>query len=213
MDSSLAEQQRILSSDWGGGKSPFGTSWSKFMMWIFIISDALTFAGFLIAYGFMRMTAPVWPKQTEVFNMVLITFMTFALISSSAVMAMAVGEARAGNPKKAVRYLFMTIIGGTIFMGCQAYEWYHFIGEGASLTSNPHTITGPAAAVTQFAAGFFVITGFHGFHVFSGLTILAIVAIRAAMGKYSADGVENAGLYWHFVDVVWVFVFAFFYLL
>ena len=213
MDASLAEQQRILASDWGGGKSPFGVSWTKFMMWIFIISDALTFAGFLIAYGFMRMTAPAWPKQNEIFSMGLITFMTFALISSSAVMAMAVGEARAGNPKKAVRFLIMTIIGGTIFMGCQAFEWSHFIGEGANLHHNPHNVVGPAAEVTQFAASFFVITGFHGFHVLTGLTILAIVAIRAKMGKYSADGIENAGLYWHFVDVVWVFVFAFFYLL
>src|SRR5215469_8019637 len=206
MDASLAEQQRILASDWGGGKSPFGTSWSKFMMWIFIISDALTFAGFLIAYGFMRMTSGGWPKQTEVFNMPLITFMTFALISSSAVMAMAVGAARAGEAKKAVKFLTLTIIGGTIFLGCQAFEWSHFIGEGATLTKNPW-------GVPQFAASFFVITGFHGFHVFSGVTILAIVAIRAALGKYSGDQVENAGLYWHFVDVVWVFVFAFYYLL
>ena len=138
--------------------------------------------------------------------MPLITFMTFALISSSAVMAMGVGAARAGDPKKAVKFLTLTIIGGTIFLGCQAYEWSHFIHEGATLTSNPW-------GVAQFAASFFVITGFHGFHVFSGVTILVIVALRAAMGKYSADGVENAGLYWHFVDVVWVFVFAFYYLL
>jgi cytochrome c oxidase subunit 3 len=206
MDSTVAEQQRILDSDWGGGRSPFGTSWSKFMMWIFIISDALTFAAFLITYGFMRNISPAWPKQTEVFNMVLITFMTFDLISSSAVMAMAVGAARAGNPKLAVKFLGLTILGGLIFLGCQAFEWTHFIEEGATLTHNPW-------GVAQFAASFFVITGFHGFHVFSGVTILAIVAIRAAMGKYSADGVENAGLYWHFVDVVWVFVFAFFYLL
>ena len=206
MESSVAEQQQILASDWGGGKSPFGTTWSKFMMWIFIVSDALTFAGFLIAYGFMRMTAASWPKQTEVFNMGLITFMTFALISSSAVMAMAVGAARAGDAKKAVRYLFMTVIGGTVFLGCQAFEWYHFIHEGATLTHNPF-------GIPQFAASFFVITGFHGFHVFSGVSILAIVALRAAFGKYSANGVENAGLYWHFVDVVWVFVFAFYYLL
>src|SRR5215475_4564617 len=137
MESSLAEQQRILASDWGGGKSPFGTSWSKFMMWIFIISDALTFAGFLIAYGFMRMTSGGWPKQTEVFNMPLITFMTFALISSSAVMAMAVGAAKAGEPKKAVRFLTMTIIGGAIFLGCQVLEWTPFIGEGATLSHNP----------------------------------------------------------------------------
>ena len=206
MESSLAEQQRILASDWGGGKSPFGTSWSKFMMWIFIISDALTFAGFLIAYGFMRSISPEWPKQTEVFNMVLITFMTFVLISSSAVMAMAVGAARAHNPKLALKFLVLTIVGGVIFLGCQALEWSHLIGEGARLTHNPW-------GVPQFAAAFFVITGFHGFHVLSGVTILAIVAIRTAMGKYSGDQVENAGLYWHFVDVVWVFVFAFFYLL
>jgi cytochrome c oxidase subunit 3 len=206
MDSSIAEQQRILASDWGGGKSPFGTSWSKFMMWIFLISDALTFAAFLIGYGFMRSISPKWPEQTEVFNMVLITFMTFVLISSSAVMAMAVASARAARPKLAVQFLVLTILGGLIFLGCQAYEWTHFIEEGATLTQNPW-------GVPQFAASFFVITGFHGFHVFTGVTILAIVAIRAGMGKYSGDGVENAGLYWHFVDVVWVFVFAFFYLL
>jgi cytochrome c oxidase subunit 3 len=176
------------------------------MMWIFIVSDALTFAAFLIAYGFMRNISPEWPKQTEVFNMVLITFMTFDLISSSAVMAMAVAAARAAQPKRAVQFLALTIVGGLIFLGCQAFEWTHFIEEGATLTHNPW-------GVAQFAASFFVITGFHGFHVFSGVTILAIVAIRAAMGKYSADGIENAGLYWHFVDVVWVFVFAFYYLL
>jgi cytochrome c oxidase subunit 3 len=206
MDSSLAEQQRILASDWGGGKSPFGTSWSKFMMWIFIISDALTFAAFLIAYGFMRSISPAWPKQTQVFNMVLITVMTFILISSSAVMAMAVAAARAAKPKLAVQFLALTIVGGLAFLGCQAFEWSHLIEEGATLTHNPW-------GVPQFASSFFVITGFHGFHVLSGVTILAIVALRAAMGKYSADGIENAGLYWHFVDVVWVFVFAFYYLL
>jgi cytochrome c oxidase subunit 3 len=206
MDATLAEQQRLLASDWGGGKSPFGTTWSKFMMWIFIISDALTFAGFLIAYGFMRMLSPQWPVQTDVFDMRLITFMTFVLISSSAVMAMAVGAARAGDARLAFRFLVLTIVGGVIFLGCQAFEWTHFIEEGATLTQNPF-------GVPQFAASFFIITGFHGFHVFSGLVILSVVAIRAAMGKYSGDGVENAGLYWHFIDVVWVFVFAFFYLL
>ena len=206
MDSSIAEQQRILASDWGGGKSPFGTSWSKFMMWIFLVSDALTFMAFLMTYGFMRMIAPEWPKQTKVFNMVLITFMTFVLISSSAVMAMAVAAARARKPQLAVKFLFLTIVGGLIFLGSQAYEWHNLIEEGARLTHNPW-------GVPQFSAAFFVITGFHGFHVFSGVAILAIVALRAAMGKYSGDQVENAGLYWHFVDVVWVFVFAFFYLL
>src|SRR2546425_6131810 len=138
MESSLAaEQQRILASDWGGGKSPFGTSWSKFMMWIFIISDALTFAGFLIAYAFMRMISPSWPKQTEVFNMALITFMTFALISSSAVMAVAVGAGRGGDPKKGFKFLVMTIVGGTTFLGCQAFEGHPLVGRGWALTPQP----------------------------------------------------------------------------
>src|SRR3989441_8108111 len=149
MESSLAEQDRILASDWGGGRSPFGTSWSKFMMWIFIISDALTFMAFLMAYGFMRSISPEWPKQTQVFNMVLITFMTFMLISSSAVMAMAVAAARASNPKLAVRFLALTIVGGLIFLGSQAFEWTKLIEEGARLTHNPW-------GVPQFSAAFFV---------------------------------------------------------
>jgi cytochrome c oxidase subunit 3 len=101
-------------------------------------------------------------------------------------------------------------VGGLIFLGCQVYEWKHFIGEGASPWFNPFE---GFTDVPQFTASFFVITGFHGFHVITGVTILAVVALRAAFGKYSADGIENAGLYWHFVDVVWVLVFAFFYLL
>jgi len=208
MDATIAEQQRIMASDWGGGKSPFGTTWSKFMMWVFIVSDALTFAGFIVAYGFMRSVSPAWPDQQEVFSMGLITFMTFALISSSAVMAMSVGAAQQGNQKQAVRFLWLTFLGGLIFLSSQAYEWSHFIGEGARLNYNPWM-----PDVPQFTAVFFVMTGFHGFHVFTGLVLLAYTAIRASLGKYSGNGVEIAGLYWHFIDVVWVFIFAFFYLL
>lgn len=206
METAINEQERILASDWGGGKSPFGTTWSKFMMWIFIVSDALTFAGLLVGYGIMRATSPAWPIPTDVFDMRLITFMTFALISSSAVMAMAVGAAREGERKTAFRFLLLTIVGGLIFLGCQAYEWTHFIGEGARLNKNPW-------GVAQFGATFFVCTGFHGFHVLSGVVLLAIVALKALRGNYTANGVEVAGLYWHFIDVVWVFIFAFFYLL
>ena len=136
----------------------------------------------------------------------LITFMTFALISSSAVMAMAVGAAQQGKQKEAVRFLVMTIVGGTIFLGSQVFEWAHFIGEGARLNSNPW-------GVPQFSASFFVMTGFHGFHVLTGLILLSYTALRAQAGHYSGDRVEIAGLYWHFIDVVWVFIFAFFYLL
>lgn len=206
MDATIAEQERIASSAWGGGVSPFGTTWGKFMMWLFIVSDALTFAGFIVAYGFLRSVSPEWPDQSEVFSMGLITFMTFALISSSAVMAISVGAAQQGNRKEAVTFLWLTIVGGLIFLSCQAYEWAHFIGEGGRLDSNPF-------GVPQFGAVFFVMTGFHGFHVVTGLIFLIVTAVRASLGKYSGNVVEIAGLYWHFIDVVWVFIFAFFYLL
>jgi cytochrome c oxidase subunit III len=186
--------------------SLFHASSPKFGIWLFIISDALTFTALLAGYGFMRLLSPTWPVQTEVFDMRLITFMTFALISSSALMAMAVAAARNRNRSHAMRFLTATIAGGIVFLGCQAYEWTHFIREGARPFSNPW-------GVPQFSASFFVITGFHGLHVLSGVVVLAIVAARALFNKYSAEGIEIAGLYWHFVDVVWVFVFAFFYLL
>ena len=186
--------------------SLFETSSPKFGMWLFIVSDALTFGALLAGYGFMRLLSPQWPVQTQVFDMRLITFMTFMLISSSAVMAMAVAAARNRNRPHAIRFLLATIAGGIVFLGCQAYEWVHFIHEGARPFSNPW-------GVPQFSASFFVITGFHGLHVLSGVALLATVAVRALFDKYLAEGIELAGLYWHFVDVVWVFVFAFFYLL
>lgn len=190
---------------WTGGVSPFAISWQKLMMWIFIITDALLFAGLLVSYGVMRVSTPVWPDRNVAFDMNYITLMTFTLISSSATMACAVAAATVGNKKHVTLFLWLTILGGFSFLGMQAYEWTHFIHEGARLTSNPW-------GVPQFSASFFIITGFHGMHVTTGVTILLIVAIRSALGKYSAQGVENAGLYWHFVDLVWVFVFALFYL-
>jgi cytochrome c oxidase subunit III len=192
-------------SAWSGGVSPFAVSWQKLMMWIFIITDALLFAGLLVAYGVMRVSSPTWPDQNVAFNMNYITMMTFTLISSSATMACAVAAASVGNKKHVTIFLWLTILGGFSFLGMQAFEWSHFIHEGARLTSNPW-------GVPQFSASFFIITGFHGMHVTTGVTVLLIVAIRSALGKYSAQGVENAGLYWHFVDLVWVFVFALFYL-
>jgi cytochrome c oxidase subunit 3 len=186
--------------------SLFHATSAKLAMWLFILSDALTFMALLAGYGFMRLLSPRWPIQTQVFDMRLITFMTFVLISSSALMAMAVAAARNRNKSHAIRFLTATVAGGIVFLGCQAYEWSHFVREGARPFANPW-------GVPQFSASFFVITGFHGLHVLSGAVLLAVVAVRARFNRYSAEGIEIAGLYWHFVDVVWVFVFAFFYLL
>ena len=193
-------------SPWSGGDAtPFNIGWQKLMMWIFIITDALLFAGLLVGYGFVRIESPSWPDQNVAFNMNYITLMTFTLIASSFTMACAVAAAADGNKKHTKIFLWLTILGGCSFLGMQVYEWSHFIHEGARLTSNPW-------GVRHFSASFFLITGFHGMHVTTGVIILTVVAIRSALGKATAMGVENAGLYWHFVDLVWVFVFALFYL-
>ena len=198
-------QTAIARADWGGGASPFGVTWQKMMMWFFIVTDALLFAGLLVSYGVVRIATGSWPVQSEVFSMPYIAAMTFVLISSSATMACAVAAAELNRRKTVTLCLWLTIVGGFGFLGMQAYEWTHFIHEGGGLLSNPWG----APVFSQF---FFIITGFHGFHVLTGVTVLLVVAIRSALGNYSPAGVENAGLYWHFVDLVWVFVFALFYL-
>jgi cytochrome c oxidase subunit 3 len=196
-----------MESHWGGGVSPFAATWQKTMMWIFIVTDGLLFSGLLCGYGFLRMASPVpWPPRSEVFSIPFIALMTFILITSSMTMGTAVTAARLGDRRRALLNLVFTIVGGAAFLGCQAYEWTHVIHEGMRLTSNPW-------GAPQFGASFFVLTGFHGSHVFSGLVILVITAIRTAMGKTPAQGVEMAGLYWHFVDLVWVFIFTLFYLI
>jgi len=189
-----------------GAPTPFGASWQKLMMWVFIVVDALMFAGFLGGYGFVRLASPAWPDRGEVFYLPLIALMTFILISSSATMACAVAAARQSDRRMLVRFLWLTVLGGSCFLGMQAYEWTNLIGEGATLWSNPW-------GVPLFTSSFFLITGFHGSHVLSGVIILIITALRSASGRSTANGVEVAGLYWHFVDLVWVFIFTFFYLI
>ena len=175
------------------------------MMWWFIVTDGLLFAGFLASYGYARILAADWPDQARVFSLKYIAVMTFVLISSSATMASAVDLARRGSRRAALRFVLLTAAGGAIFVALQAYEWTHLIAEGARLNANPW---GPAA----FSAYFFLLTGFHGAHVLTGLIVLATTAVRSAQGVTAAEGVEMAGLYWHFVDLVWVFIFTLFYL-
>ena len=184
---------------------PFGTSWRKVMMWWFIVTDGLLFAGFLASYGYARLLAFTWPDQSMVFSLKYIAVMTFVLISSSATMATAVELAEHGNRARAMRFVLLTALGGLVFLGMQAYEWTHLIGEGAGLTRNPW---GDAS----FGSYFFLLTGFHGTHVLTGVIVLLTTAIRLAKNRSSSEGVEMAGLYWHFVDLVWVFIFTLFYL-
>jgi cytochrome c oxidase subunit 3 len=205
-ESAMEATPSVSTSRWQGGVSPWGMSWQKMMMWWFIVTDALLFAGFLGSYGFHRLGSSNWPDTAEVFHLVLITVMTFVLISSSATMAVAVAAARAGDRGKVKAFLGFTIVGGLIFMGMQAIEWSAFIADGGRLHTNPWGDAG-------FGAYFFMVTGFHGTHVLLGVVILLITLLRQRAGKGTANGVEVAGLYWHFVDLVWVFIFGCFYLI
>lgn len=326
---------------WDGGNEPMNASYGKLMMWFFILSDALTFTGFLAAYGFARFKfIEIWPIADEVFNhfpflhghdlpMFYVALMTFILIFSSVTMVLAVDAGHNNNKNKVAFYMFLTLIGGIIFLGSQAWEWKNFIkGEygaietkggnilqfvdaegkrvalgdfvkamptereqhtGASgiwfkneaslptytveevkmaFAANPdlliriETLYDPAkhegteglhselnskrhkTVLTReaslerledakyvveganlirneyghrtFGNYFFFITGFHGFHVFTGVIINLIIFFNIVIGTYekrkSYEMVEKVGLYWHFVDLVWVFVFTFFYL-
>jgi cytochrome c oxidase subunit 3 len=213
---------------WDGGGSPFKAGYGKVMMWYFLISDTFTFASFLIAYAALRFTqADNWPKPAEVFAsipirfhgldtlhlpLVFVSFMTFLLIVSSYTMVRAVQEGYRMNRDGVVKFLIPTILCGIAFLGCQYLEWTHLISEGMTPTSH--------AAVTKinnFGQLFFVITGFHGMHVFGGVCLNTWLAVSAANGRFDKVGhyemVEKLGLYWHFVDLVWVYVFLCFYLL
>ena len=311
---------------WGGGNQPLKASYGKMMMWFFIVSDALTFSGFLASYGFSRFKfIDSWPIADEVFThvpflhgqelpMIYVAFMTFILIMSSVTMVLAVDAGHHMNKAKVTFYMFLTIIGGLIFVGSQAWEWATFIkgdygavqttggnilqfvdtdghrvalrdfvvaeetdrtqherksglwfvseGSLSSYTvdevvkgleshenvlvrtqildeNGQKTVLSREESLSQlrdngklvveganlhvneygtplFADFFFFITGFHGFHVFSGVVINIIIFFNVILGTYerrkSYEMVEKVGLYWHFVDLVWVFVFTFFYL-
>ena len=332
MDSTVANTG-TEGKTWGGGRRPLNASYGKMMMWFFIVSDALTFSGFLAAYGFSRFKfIQEWPIADEVFThvpflhgqelpMIYVAFMTFILIMSSVTMVLAVDAGHHMNKAKVTLYMFLTIIGGAIFVGSQAWEWATFIqGDYGAVQTNggnilqfgqyvddngkekfkrisidefaiveegvraqhdrqnglwfvteaslpPYSVdeiyNGLAAnedilvrtqlinaegektvlsreeslkqikengklvvkganlrvneyGTSLFADFFFFITGFQGFHVFSGVVINIIIFFNVILGTYERRGsyemVEKVGLYWHFVDLVWVFVFTFFYL-
>ena len=211
---------RDFADDWAGDQETFRhVHWGKAMMWIFLLSDTFIFSSFLVSYMTMRssVTDP-WPNASEVFALtiaghsiplILIAIMTFVLISSSGTMAMAVTMGYRRNRKATAGLMFATAVLGATFVGMQAFEWTKLIQEGVRPWTNPW-------GAEQFGASFFMITGFHGLHVSVGVIMLLIVASKVLRGHYERGGdysaVEIAGLYWHFVDLVWVFIFALFYL-
>lgn len=210
---------QIKSTPWNGGVSPFNIEYGKMMMWFFLLSDAFTFSGLLIVYGALRFSNATWPDPDVVFQsapfihdgapLVFVGIMTFILIMSSVTMVLAVEAGHRNAKNEVAKWMLWTILGGIAFLSCQAWEWSHLIHEGVSLFSNPF-------GTAQFGQLFFVITGFHGFHVLSGVVINIIIYFNVIGNTYEKRGhylmVEKVGLYWHFVDLVWVFVFTFFYL-
>ena len=206
-------------ADWSSDKQAFDMPWGKLMMWIFLLSDTFIFSIFLTGYMNVRISATdAWPNVSEVFALtlfgvhlplILIAIMTFVLITSSGTMAMAVNYAYRGDRKKTVWLIVATAILGASFVGMQAFEWTKLIVDhGIRPWGNPE-------GAAQFGASFFMITGFHGMHVSAGVIYLLWIARRVHKGYYEDKGydiVEIGGLYWHFVDLVWVFIFAFFYL-
>lgn len=209
-------------------------SGGKIGMWIFLVTDAMTFGGFLAAYGLLRVKfGSEWPNPADHLGINLSAFATFILICSSVSMVMALANGQEKNRAGLLKWLGLTILGGVIFLGIQAYEYTHLVHNGVkfnsfsyvektdshgsgNLHSDAHSDANRKEGISQFGSTFFVVTGFHGMHVFSGVVYLLIILFLASRGRYD-DGnmneVEIAGLFWHFVDLVWILVFTFIYLL
>ena len=212
---------RSLVDDWGSDQETFKkVHWGKVMMWIFLLSDTFVFSCFLTSYMTVRSSTTMqWPNPSAVFGLniggvdvplLLIAIMTFDLITSSGTMALAVNYGYRRDRKTTALLMLATAFFGACFVGMQATEWTKLIVfEGVRPWGNP-------MGAPQFGATFFMITGFHGLHVSIGVIYLLTIAFKVYRGDYERKGnydvVEIAGLYWHFVDLVWVFIFAFFYL-
>jgi len=185
----------------------FSVPAKKMAMWLFIIADAATFAACLVAYGFLRNGTPNWPTPFKFSPTVINAMvMTFILVSSSLTMLLGVRAAKAGDKPAAFRWTMITALAGLLFAALHLREWMGMIHEGATLFHNPW-------GTGLFGASFFSITGLHLLHVTAGVVALIAVALRYRRGRYKADDLEVLGLYWHFVDLVWMFVVPFVYLL
>jgi heme/copper-type cytochrome/quinol oxidase subunit 3 len=181
-------------------------SWGKLGMWIFLAADAMSFGGLLAGYGALRHYSLDWPVPKQVLGINTTAFMTFLLIVSSFTMVKALSASRRGDRGRTKLFLLLTVLGGVAFLGMQAFEWTHLMGEGMSLKANPF-------GSALFGTTFFILTGFHGCHVLAGVIYLTVTLLMAGRGAWSYNEVEIAGLYWHFVDLIWILVFTFVYLL
>ncbi len=185
-------------------QSPFAIPSKKLAMWLFIIGDAATFAAILVAYGFLRNGTADWPRPFH--SAVNVGLMTLILVTSSLTMLLAVRAGKEGNRSAATRWIFVTAVGGLLFALLHIREWLALIGEGMTLSKNPW-------GTGLFGASFFGITGLHLLHVIGGVIALIVVGVRYRSGHLNSDHVESTALYWHFVDLVWMFVVPFVYLL
>jgi len=187
--------------------SPFAIPSKKLVMWLFIISDAVTFGAMLFAYGYIKNASPDWPEPFKFSRTILnVMLMTFILVSSGLTMLMATRAARSSDKAGAIRWTFVTVAGGILFALLHLNEWRGLIGEGVRLFQNPW-------GSPMFGATFFAITGLHLTHVVGGVIALTVVALGYKRGRYNCDDIEIWSLYWHFVDLVWMFVVPMVYLL
>jgi heme/copper-type cytochrome/quinol oxidase subunit 3 len=185
-------------------RRPLGAHWDKLMMWLFLGSDAMGFAALLGVYATLRMGDDAWPVPQHLLGINFTALMTFVLICSSVTMVKSFEAIQRDDRRACWNWLFATFLGGVFFLAGQCYEYTHLIEHGITLRSS------------NFAATLFSITGFHGCHVFGGVILLGISLAKVSTGRLTKDNanfIENVGLYWHFVDLIWILVFTFVYLL
>ena len=194
-------------SFWSGGVSPYAVVPKKLGMWLFIVSDAITFASLILAYSYIRVASENWPRPFAFWPSIInATVMTIVLLTSSITVVMAVRASKMDQRGTTAIWLMATIAGGILFDVLHIHEWLGLIGEGVRLFQNPW-------GVPMFGASFFALTGLHMLHVTIGVVYLGVIAWGFKRSKFTADDVEISGLYWHFVDLVWMFLFPLIYLL
>jgi cytochrome c oxidase subunit III len=188
-------------------ESPFAIPSKKLVMWLFIISDVVTFGALLFAYGYVKNASADWPEPFKFSpSIVNVMLMTFVLVTSSLTMLVGTRAAKSGDKARGIRWILITVAGGILFAALHIREWLGLIGEGVRLFQNPW-------GSPMFGATFFAITGLHLTHVIGGVIALTVVALGYKRGRYNSDDVEIWSLYWHFVDLVWMFVVPMVYLL